>query len=76
VEGLDPDCEEAVTLPMILVKNANQCGQVLPVREFGSGLVIEHICVEPKGHDGVHRDIHGAVWVNLEGIMRKRGMQI
>jgi hypothetical protein len=65
-----------VTDPFIKISNPHQCGQVLPVRNsVGSGIVIEHICVEPKGHDGLHRDINGNVWVNIEGLMRLRGMR-
>jgi len=53
-----------------------QCGQVMPIRQsVASGIIVEHICVEPRGHDGLHRDKAGNVWVNQEWLLRQRGIR-
>ncbi len=61
--------------PIFKILDPRQCGDVIPVRNaIGSGIVIEHVCVLNKGHDGVHRDKFGAVWVNQAWLMRQRGL--
>jgi hypothetical protein len=63
------------TGPFIQVRDPRQCGNTIPIRDaVGSGIIIEHLCVEPKGHDGPHRDQSGNVWVNTEWLYRERGL--
>jgi hypothetical protein len=48
----------------------------MPIRQaVTSNIVIEHVCVLDKGHDGVHRDKEGNCWVNQEWLLRQRGIR-
>ena len=63
-------------MPIVIVnKDSRQCGSVLPVRlSSGSVVVVEKVCILDKGHDGHHTDKEGSVWVNIQWLMRQRGM--
>lgn len=49
---------------------SSQCRYLMPVIQPGGRIIRETYCFLPRGHDGPHRNLEGAVIVNADDIRR------